>query len=237
MQSNRSSTRLCFYITFLANLQMSFSFAIPSSAVRSILQSFDSIVYKAAIRLFVYCKDSFLEALHSLSEDDRTKALTLIIQHGYILKADIVAPKGKSQDAYSQELRNLLYFSFVNLTKTQLQFHTGMDSFTLSNFGIYYMRVLTYCAECSVKWMQTMVDVCTELLVCTGLDRSGFLMNRRQSRLYEGRRVGCVCRRADSLRSVESGERSLLLHRAVREEGARSESLLADDEFAIRSAV
>ena len=42
---------------------MRFSFAIPSATILSILRSFDSIVYKAAIRLFAYCKDAFLDSL------------------------------------------------------------------------------------------------------------------------------------------------------------------------------
>lgn len=170
IQSNQSSTRLCFYITFLANLRMKFSFPIPSATILSILRSFDSIVYKAAIRLFVYCKDAFLDSLASLSEQDRTHALTIIIQHGYTLKTDIIAPKGKTQDAYSLELRHYLAYNSPSLKSYQFNFHAGMDVFSLNNYAIFYMRVLSFCAERDPRWIQTMIDVCTEMLVCTGVD-------------------------------------------------------------------
>lgn len=172
IQLNQSSTRLCFYLTLLSNLRMRFSFAIPSNIILSILNSFDSIVYKAAIRLFISCKESFLQALSSLSEEDQKKVLTLIVQHGCVLMTDIVAPKGKSQDSYSQELRNYLYFSYPNLTSFSFSFHTGMDAFILTNTAIFYMTILSYCAEFSAQWMQIMIDACMDLLVCTGLERT-----------------------------------------------------------------
>lgn len=168
IQSNQSSTRLCFYITFLSNLRMRFSFAIPSATILSILRSFDSIVYKAAIRLFAYCKDAFLDSLASLSDQDRTQALTIIIQHGFTLKTDIVAPKGKAQDAYSIELRHYLAYNLPSLKSYQFNFHAGMDAFSMNNYPIFYMRVLSFCAQRDARWIQTMIDVCTEMLVCTG---------------------------------------------------------------------
>lgn len=180
--ANSTTTRRSFYIAFITNLRSRVDFVIPSSVVLVILKSFDSIVYKIAIRMFVYCKDSFLKALSDLSKEDQERALSLIVHDGFTLPSDVTTTKENAQDAYSSELRNYLTFNCTNSKQFDFLFHSGVGIVSINNLALYYMRVLGYCSEYSVQWAQTLVNECLDLLVCTGRCIScSFLVDDRKS--------------------------------------------------------